>query len=189
MARHTAAWVRGLQASGVAACAKHFPGHGDTSVDSHFDVPWIGASRDHLNDQELLPFRAAVDAGVQAVMTGHLLVPAIDQRWPATLSRQVLTDLLRDELGFQGVVVTDGIEMRAITHRYGFAAAAVRALVAGADAICVGGDHADEESAHRLRAAIVNAVHSGILAEERLAEAAKRVGQLAGWTMGARATS
>ncbi|MDG4830232.1 glycoside hydrolase family 3 protein [Solwaraspora sp. WMMD1047] len=187
VARHTAAWVRGLQSAGVAACAKHFPGHGDTSVDSHLDVPRIRSSRAQLDAGELPPFRAAIDAGVQAVMTGHLLVPAIDDRWPATLSQRVLVGLLRDELGFQGAVITDGIEMRAITDRYGIERATVRALAAGVDAICVGGDHADEGSAIRLRQAIVDAVVAGELPEERLVEAAKRVGQLAAWAAAARA--
>ena len=186
VARHTAAWVRGLQSAGVAACAKHFPGHGDTSVDSHLDVPRIAVPRARLDACELLPFRAAIAAGVQAVMTGHLLVPAIDEEWPATLSRRVLTGLLRDELGFEGAVITDGIEMRAVTRRYGLAGAAVRALAAGADAICVGGEHADEADTRHLRDAIVEAVTAGILPEERLAEAAKRVAQLAAWTAAAR---
>ncbi|MEQ4301873.1 glycoside hydrolase family 3 protein [Plantactinospora sp. B6F1] len=186
VARHTAAWIRGLQSAGVAACAKHFPGHGDTSVDSHLDVPRIAVSRARLDACELPPFRAAIDAGVQAVMTGHLLVPAVDEEWPATLSRRVLTDLLREELGFQGVVVTDGIEMRAVADRYGFTGATVRALVAGADAICVGGEHADEADALRLRDAIVDAVLAGVLPEERLVEAAKRVGELAEWSSAAR---
>jgi len=186
VARHTAAWIRGLQAAGVAACAKHFPGHGDTNVDSHADVPHIAATWEQLLACELAPFRAAIEAGAQALMTGHLLVPALDPRRPATLSRRILTGLLRDELGFQGAVITDGIEMRAITHRYGFEAATVHALAAGADAICVGGEHADEGSAQRLRDAIVAAVLDGTLPEERLAEAAKRVEQLAAWTMQAR---
>lgn len=185
VARHTAAWIRGLQSAGVAACAKHFPGHGNTAVDSHLDIPRIGAGRDQLDACELPPFRAAIAAGVQAVMTGHLLVPAVDPQWPATLSRRVLVGLLREELGFEGAVITDGIEMRAITDRYGFESAAVRALAAGADAICVGGDHADEASAHRLRQAVVDAVVAGELPEERLVEAAKRVGQLAAWAAGA----
>jgi beta-N-acetylhexosaminidase len=188
VARHTAAWVRGLQAGGVAACAKHFPGHGDTRVDSHHDLPRIAADRAHLDAGELVPFRAAIAAGVQAVMTGHLLVPALDPDLPATLSRRVLTDLLRDELGFHGVVVTDAVEMRAVAGTYGFTGAAVRALAAGADAICVGGEHADEETARRLRDGIVAAVVAGDLPEERLAEAAKRVGQLAAWTTTARAS-
>ncbi|PWR07080.1 sugar hydrolase [Micromonospora acroterricola] len=186
VARHTAAWVRGLQDGGVAACAKHFPGHGDTRVDSHHDLPRITADRDRLDACELAPFRAAVAAGVQAVMTGHLLVPALDPQLPATLSHRILGGLLRDEMGFSGVVVTDAVEMRAVADRYGFAGAAVRALAAGADAICVGGERADEHAARELRDAIVAAVVSGDLPEERLAEAAKRVGQLAAWTVAAR---
>ncbi|GAB3517841.1 glycoside hydrolase family 3 N-terminal domain-containing protein [Phytohabitans suffuscus] len=189
VARHTAAWITGLQSAGVAACAKHFPGHGDTSVDSHVDVPRIGSTRAELDETELPPFRAAIAAGVQAVMTGHLLVPAVDPRRPATLSRRVLTDLLRDELGFAGTIITDGIEMRALRTRYGLEGAAVQALAAGVDAICVGGDHADEATAARLRDAIVAAVAAGELPEERLAEAAKRVEQLAAWTAQARAVA
>ncbi|MDG4798613.1 glycoside hydrolase family 3 N-terminal domain-containing protein [Micromonospora sp. WMMD1082] len=187
VARHTTAWVRGLQSGGVAACAKHFPGHGDTRVDSHHDLPRITADRARLHAVELAPFRAAVAAGVQAVMTGHLLVPALDPELPATLSGRILGGLLREEMGFNGVVVTDAVEMRGVTDRYGFAGTAVRALAAGADAICVGGEHADEETARYLRDAIVAAVLSGDLPEERLAEAAKRVGQLAAWTVAARA--
>ncbi|MEV4756696.1 glycoside hydrolase family 3 protein [Micromonospora sp. NPDC049559] len=186
VARHTAAWVRGLQSAAVAACAKHFPGHGDTSTDSHFDLPRIGATMGELASTELLPFRAAIEAGAQAIMTGHLLVPALDAELPATLSRRILTGLLREELGFQGVVITDGIEMQAVAHRYGLAGATVRAIAAGADAICVGGEHADEESARLLRDGIVEAVVAGRLPEERLVEAAKRVGQLAAWTVQAR---
>ncbi|MFY1575546.1 glycoside hydrolase family 3 protein [Verrucosispora sp. WMMD703] len=187
VARHTTAWVRGLQSGGVAACAKHFPGHGDTRVDSHHDLPRIDADRARLHAVELAPFRAAVAAGVQAVMTGHLLVPALDADLPATLSDRILGGLLREEMGFDGVVVTDAVEMGAVADRYGFAGAAVRALAAGADAICVGGEHADEETARHLRDAIVDAVVAGELPEERLAEAAKRVGQLAAWTVAARA--
>ena len=182
VARHSAAFVRGLQDAGVAACAKHFPGHGDTSVDSHHTVPVIDRSRDLLEQCELVPFRAAIAAGVQSVMTGHLLVPAYDDELPATLSRRILTDLLRHELGFDGLVVTDGIEMQGVRRTYGLEGATVLALAAGADAICVGGDHADEQTAVRLRDAIVAAVRSGALPEERLREAAARVRRLASWT-------
>jgi beta-N-acetylhexosaminidase len=187
VSRHTAAWIDGLQSAGVAACAKHFPGHGDTGVDSHHDLPHIARGRAELDECELRPFRAAVAAGVQAVMTGHLLVPAVDAELPATLSPRVLTGLLRGELGFGGLVVTDGIEMNAVARRYGMRDAAVRALAAGADAICVGGDHADEDTARRLRDAIVAAVVAGTLPEQRLAEAAGRVARLAAWTTRARA--
>jgi beta-N-acetylhexosaminidase len=182
VARHSAAFVRGLQSAGVAACAKHFPGHGDTSVDSHHSVPVIDRSRELLEAVELVPFRAAIAAGAQSVMTGHLLVPAYDAELPATLSPRILTDLLRHELGFDGLVVTDGIEMQGVRRTYGLEGASVRALAAGADAICVGGDHADEHTAIRLRDAIVAAVGSGELPEARLREAAGRVHRLAAWT-------
>jgi beta-N-acetylhexosaminidase len=182
VSRHTAAWVRGLQSAGVAACAKHFPGHGNTSVDSHHAAPMIEASREELFAVELRPFQAAVEAGVRSIMSAHLFVPAIDPDFPATLSRRLLTDLVRGELGFDGVIVTDGIEMAAVARPYGLTGAAVRALVAGADVICVGGETADEQTAIALRDAIVDAVAAGTLAEERLAEAADRVRQLARWT-------
>nr|WP_296067831.1 glycoside hydrolase family 3 protein [uncultured Actinoplanes sp.] len=187
VARHSAAFVRGLQESGVAACAKHFPGHGDTAVDSHHDVPLIDRDRAQLEAVELVPFRAAIAAGVRAVMTGHLLVPAYDPDLPATLSRKIMTVLLREELGYDGLIVTDGIEMQGVRRKYGLAGATVRALAAGVDAICVGGDHADEQTAIRLRDAICRAVHSGELSEERLRDAAARVRRLGAWTTAAQA--
>ncbi|GAA2653959.1 glycoside hydrolase family 3 protein [Paractinoplanes durhamensis] len=186
VARHSAAFVRGIQDAGVAACAKHFPGHGDTSVDSHHDVPLIDRDRAALAACELLPFRAAIEAGVKVVMTGHLLVPAYDPELPATLSRRILTELLRNELGFDGLIVTDGIEMQGVARKYGLAGATVRAIAAGADAICVGGGLAGEDTAIELRDAIVAAVQNGVLPAERLQDAAARVHRLAGWTGGAR---
>jgi beta-N-acetylhexosaminidase len=186
VARHAVAWIRGLQSAGVAACAKHFPGHGDTAVDSHHDVPVIAADRDALVAGELLPFRAAIDAGVATIMTGHLVVPAIDPDRPATLSYPVLTELLRGELGFDGLIVTDGIEMQAVARRYGLGGATVAALAAGVDAVCVGGEHYDEATAVTLRDAIVRAVIDGSLSEQRLADAAARVDALAAGSRTAR---
>ncbi|NRQ32240.1 glycoside hydrolase family 3 protein [Nonomuraea sp. NN258] len=179
VSRHTVAYVRGTQGAGVAACAKHFPGHGDTITDSHLALPTVHASREVLAERDLPPFRAAVAAGVRAIMCGHLLVPALDPELPATLSGAVLTGLLRDELGFDGMLVTDAIEMRAVAAQYPPGEIAVRALAAGADAICAG--LVDEHGLHELRDAIVAAVRSGRLAEERLAQAAERVRALAGW--------
>ena len=176
VARHVAAFVRGLQRQGVAACAKHFPGHGDTAVDSHLELPVVGGDL----HTALEPFRAAVAAGVQAVMSGHLLVPALDDV-PATVSRRVLSGLLRDELGFGGLVVTDALEMRAISAGVGVAEGAVRALVAGADALCLGHD-LHEEAVEAVHAAILAAVREGKLAAERLSEAAARVTAVARWT-------
>ncbi|MDP4506513.1 glycoside hydrolase family 3 protein [Nonomuraea turcica] len=179
VARHTVAYVNGVQRAGVAACAKHFPGHGDTVADSHLALPTVHASRDVLAERDLPPFLAAIGAGVQSIMTGHLLVPALDPALPATLSRTVLTELLRGELGFDGMVVTDAIEMQAVAAMFAPGEIAVRALGAGADAICVG--LCTEESLHEIRDAIVTAVREGDLSEERLAEAAARVLALSSW--------
>ncbi|MCK7622175.1 glycoside hydrolase family 3 protein [Streptomyces sp. RS10V-4] len=182
VARHATAWVRGLQSAGVAACAKHFPGHGDVAVDSHHGLPRYDADAETLAAQALPPFRAAVEAGVGAVMTGHLLVPALDPELPATLSPRILHDLLRKELGFDGLVVTDAIEMGAVADRYGIGGAAVRAVAAGADAVCVGGENAGEDTATLLTDALTGAVVRGDLGAERLAEAADRVHRFAGWS-------
>jgi beta-N-acetylhexosaminidase len=189
VARHTAAYVTGLQSAGVAACTKHFPGHGDTAVDSHLALPRIDADAAVLRARELAPFRAAIDAGTKAVMSAHILVPALDARHPATLSGSVLTGLLREELGYQGLIVTDGMEMRAIAATYGIERGSALAIAAGADAICVGGGLADDETVRRLRDALVGAVRDGTLPESRLADAARRVRELAGWTAGAAAAA
>lgn len=182
VARHTAAYVAGLQSAGVAACTKHFPGHGDTAVDSHHALPRIDVPAEVLSERELAPFRAAIAAGTRAVMSAHILVPALDPGRPATLSHRILTDLLRRELGYDGLIVTDGMEMRAIADTYGIERGSVLAIAAGADAICVGGGLADDETVRRLRDALVSAVRSGELPEARLAEAADRVRSLARWT-------
>ncbi|MBO3746623.1 glycoside hydrolase family 3 protein [Streptosporangiaceae bacterium NEAU-GS5] len=182
VARHTAAWIRGLQSAGVAACAKHFPGHGDTAVDSHHGVPVVGVTREELAEVELWPFRAAIAEGVRSIMTGHLLVTAYDDELPATLSPHILTRLLREELGFDGMIVTDGIEMTAVSGPYGIGGASARAIAAGADSICVGGENSDEAIVEHIREAVVDAVTSGLLPEERLVDAARRVRALAAWT-------
>ncbi|MFD6229634.1 glycoside hydrolase family 3 protein [Streptomyces sp. NPDC060232] len=183
-ARHTAAYVEGLQAAGVAACTKHFPGHGDTNVDSHHALPRIDVDLDTLAARELVPFKAAIEAGTKAVMSAHILVPALDPTRPATLSPQILTGLLRKELGYEGLIVTDGMEMNAIAGTYGIERGSVLAIAAGADAICVGGGLADEATVLRLRDALVAAVREGALLQERLADAAARVRALAAWTAG-----
>ncbi|MGW7271421.1 glycoside hydrolase family 3 protein [Streptomyces sp. NPDC054864] len=182
VARHTAAYVEGLQSAGVAACTKHFPGHGDTAVDSHHDVPRIGVDPEVLRARDLAPFRSAIAAGTRAVMSAHILVPSLDAEYPATLSRRILTGILREELGYDGLIVTDGMEMQAISATYGIERGSVLAIAAGADAICVGGGLADDDTVLRLRDALVGAVRAGELSEERLADAATRVRALAQWT-------
>lgn len=178
VARHVAAFVRGLQGVGVAACAKHFPGHGDTAVDSHLELPVV----ESLEEDALVPFRAAIEAGVRSIMTAHIVVRSVGGT-PATMSREVLHELLRDELGYRGMVMTDALEMRAISATVGVEEGAIRAIAAGADALCLGHDLFDASVAS-VRDALVGAVRSGRLAEERLAEAGGRVSRAAQWETG-----
>jgi beta-N-acetylhexosaminidase len=179
VARHVTSFVTGLQRGGVVACAKHFPGHGATETDSHLELPTVSAGLDELRHAELVPFRAAIAAGVRAIMTAHIVVPAIDGV-PATISRAHLTGLLRDDLGYDGVVITDALEMRAISATIGVEEGAVRALAAGADALCLGHD-LEGDAVEDVRRAVVLAVETGRLPEERLAEAAARVGAAGRW--------
>jgi beta-N-acetylhexosaminidase len=179
VARHVAVFVEGVQSRGVAACAKHFPGHGETSADSHLELPVADADRVTLLARALPPFRAAVEADVRLVMTAHIRFPALGGD-PATLSPEVI-GLLRDELGFGGLVVTDALEMRAISGTVGLEEGAVRALAAGADALCLGADRTPAE-VESIRGAIVEAVRAGRLAEDRLQEGAARVAETAAWT-------
>jgi len=164
----------GLQSGGVAACGKHFPGHGDTATDSHEAMPTVGHDRDRLDAVELAPFRAAVDAGVDAIMTAHVNFPAIepDPDVPATLSERVLTGLLRRELGFDGVVVTDCMEMSAIADGVGTVDGAVRTIRAGADVVLV--SHTPERQRAAIEA-VVDAVRDGTIPEERIDESVRRV--------------
>ncbi|MGL3806518.1 glycoside hydrolase family 3 N-terminal domain-containing protein [Paeniglutamicibacter sp. R2-26] len=178
VAEHTAAWVRGLQDAGVAACAKHFPGHGDTAVDSHLALPTIEAGPETLRERELVPFAAAIAAGVASIMTSHIMVPALDAENPATFSPAILGGLLRGSMGFEGAIITDALDMAGASAETGIEAAAVRALAAGADLLCLG----SETSAERydgILAAIVDAVRAGTLPPERLRDAARRTAVLA----------
>jgi beta-N-acetylhexosaminidase len=179
VARHVAAFVEGIQSVGVAACAKHFPGHGETQADSHLEPAVADADRVTLLARAVPPFAAAVEAGVRVVMTAHVRFPSLGGD-PATFSPELI-GLLRDELGFEGLVLTDALEMRAISGTVGLEEGAVRALAAGADALCLGADRTPTEVG-RVRAAILEAVRSGRLPEDRLREAASRVGETAAWT-------
>ena len=134
--RHGAAFARGLAESSVLACGKHFPGHGDTELDSHLDLPRLAHDRARLDAVELAPFRDT-RAVMPMLMTAHVVFDALDATVPATLSRAVINDLLREELGFAGVVVSDDLEMRAVSDRWGVADSAVRAIDAGCDALLV----------------------------------------------------
>jgi len=177
-ARHVAAFVEGLQAAGVGACLKHFPGHGDTVADSHVALPVAEAPVEVLRARELVPFRAGVAAGAVAVMTSHVVVRALDPGRPATFS-PLATQLLRSPgadggLGFEGLLVSDALDMRGASGEIGVPTAAVRALGAGVDLLCLGPSFVDEQ-VQAVVEAIVAAVRSGDLAEARLVEAASRV--------------
>jgi beta-N-acetylhexosaminidase len=179
VARHVAAFVEGLQSVGVAACAKHFPGHGESAADSHLELPVAGTNLETLRARALPPFAAAVEAGVRVVMTAHVRFTALGDE-PATLSPRAI-GLLRSELGFGGVVMTDALEMQGAGGPAGLDESAVRALAVGADALCLGADLSAEQ-VRGVHEAIVEAVHAGRLAEGRLQEAATRVAALAAWT-------
>ncbi len=182
VAVHAAAAVTGLQQAGVAACAKHFPGHGATVTDSHLELPTVDVPPTVLRRRDLPPFAAAVEAGALAVMTAHIRVPALTGDAPATFSRAVLVDLLRGEYGFRGAVITDALEMRgAAAVAGGTGAAAVRALDAGADLLCIGA-RVDAGLVERVAGEIATATVDGRLDVRRVEQAAARTAALAGWT-------
>ncbi|WP_233604413.1 glycoside hydrolase family 3 N-terminal domain-containing protein [Micromonospora sp. HM5-17] len=185
VAAHAAAAVAGLQAAGVAACAKHFPGHGATIADSHLELPTVDVPADVLRSRDLPPFAAVIAADVRAIMTAHIRVPALTGDGPATFSRAVLVDLLRTEYAFAGAVLTDALEMKgASASAGGVGSAAVRALAAGADLLCIGAQ-VDADLVEEVVAEIVAALRDGRLAVSRVEEAAERVAALAAWTQAA----
>ena len=179
VSRHTAAAVAGLQGAGVAACTKHFPGHGRTGTDTHEAIATIEGGLDDLRLRDLPPFEAAIRAGTLAIMPSHLRVPELTGDLPATVSGAALTGLLRGELGFTGVIVSDALEMRATRDMFGIPRAAVLAVAAGTDLLCLGRDGTEDDYL-AVRQALVAAVRDGTLDGARLEEAADRVARLRG---------
>jgi beta-N-acetylhexosaminidase len=177
VARLGAALIRGIQSAGVAACAKHFPGHGDTLQDSHRALPRLPHGLERLRAVELPPFRAAARAGVAAVMTAHVVFEALDPERPATLSHRVLR-LLREECGFRGAVLSDDLEMQAVAGHFPLEVAVPAAVNAGADGLLV--CHR-AEAQHRAIDALHRAVERGLVSRERLAEARGRMAALLRW--------
>jgi beta-N-acetylhexosaminidase len=172
VARLGVAIIKGLQEHDVAACGKHFPGHGDTSVDSHVDLPLVEHPPDRLRRVEFVPFRAAIAADVAFMMTAHVLVPSLDEQHPATLSRRIVGELLRDELDFKGVIFSDDLEMKAIAGRYTIRDAAVQAIAAGCDGLLVCSGNAEAHGA--VIEALVHAVEDGRLPRTRVEDALAR---------------
>lgn len=189
--RHVAAMVAGIQAGGVAACVKHFPGHGDTAVDSHLGLPHVGLPAVEVESEHLPPFQAAIDAGVAAVMTSHVVVDAFGDL-PATLDPRVL-GMLR-ERGFSGTIITDALDMAAIRAEFGAGVGAVRAILAGADLLCIGnpsdlgpkhGATSDADDYAEVRDALLAAVDDGTLPIVALERASRSVAGLSEWTAAA----
>ncbi|MEB3328342.1 MAG: glycoside hydrolase family 3 N-terminal domain-containing protein [Candidatus Sericytochromatia bacterium] len=167
-----AAFIEGVQRHRALACGKHFPGHGQRGVDSHDDLRVLQVSRHRLETEDLVPFRHAIQAGLRSVMVGHLAVPALDETGlPATMSKRIVTDLLRDQLGFTGLIVTDALDMGAITRRYDPGLAAVRALQAGVDVLLMPPDP------EAVVEAVLRAIEEGGLTKHRLLESAERIDQ------------
>jgi beta-N-acetylhexosaminidase len=172
VARLGGAIIRTLQSEGIAACGKHFPGHGDTSSDSHYELPLVEHPIDRLRGVELVPFVAAVAAGVATIMTAHVFLPALDEKRPATLSKRVVTGLLRDELTYDGVILSDDLEMKAVAAEYAVPAAAVLAIEAGCDGVLIcSGDHDTQAAALE---ALVHAVEDERLPLSRVEDALRR---------------
>jgi beta-N-acetylhexosaminidase len=165
-----------LQGAGVAACGKHFPGHGDTAADSHEELPLVEHPPDRLRAVEFVPFKAAIEANVAFIMTAHVRVTSIDDERPATLSRKIIYDLLRDELGFRGVIVSDDLEMKAIANSYTPGEAAVAAVAAGCDALlmCGKGSEVDIGLQVEVLEALIRAVESEKLPAKRVDDALAR---------------
>jgi beta-N-acetylhexosaminidase len=181
VAAHTAAWTNGVQSSGVAACAKHFPGHGDTSSDSHVSEPVLTADAATLSDRELVPFSAAIGARTKAIMTSHIRVTSLDPDNVATFSATILGDLLRGRLGFEGVIVTDALDMVGASGTRGIPAAAVASIAAGADLLCLGSNNSEREI-NDIVDALVYSDTSGEIPTGRLDDALDRCRALAQWT-------
>jgi beta-N-acetylhexosaminidase len=165
--------IRALQSAGLAACGKHFPGHGDTSADSHHELPLVEHPPDRLRAIEFEPFRAAIAERVAFIMTAHVLVPSLDDSGPATLSPAIVQRLLREELGFEGVILSDDLEMKAVSARYAVADAAVDAIRAGCDGLLICSGDVDLQA--RTLETLVRAVEAGTISTKRYDDAFMRL--------------
>jgi beta-N-acetylhexosaminidase len=172
VARIGSAIIRALQDEGVAACGKHFPGHGDTTTDSHLELPLVEHPPDRLRAVEFVPFRAAIEAQVATIMTAHVLVPSLDDSRPATLSRRIVNALLREALGYQGVILSDELEMKAIAAEYPIPEAAVLAVEAGCDGVLV--CHKPPDVQAECLEALIHAVEAKTLPQARVDDALMR---------------
>jgi len=174
VAKMGAAYIKGLQSENIIAAAKHFPGHGDTAADSHTKMPVINHSKKRLEKIELYPFVKAIEAGVEMIMAAHIYFPAIESEsvLPATLSKAVLNGLLREELNFQGLIITDDMEMGAVTNNYNTALGAVKSIKAGSDLVLIAHSYDKQKRAIKR---VVKAVRDGEITEKRINKSLKRI--------------
>jgi beta-N-acetylhexosaminidase len=180
VASHVTAAIRGAHQGGIVACAKHFPGHGDTTADTHREIPQVDKSLARLMVEDLVPFQAAIDAGVELIMTSHICYPQIDAVYPATLSKSILQGVLREQLGFKGIVISDSMNMGAIRRNFSPVEAAILAFKAGIDMIMLSEEHYDHnthylENQLAMIAAVVTAVQDGALSETEVDKIVTRV--------------
>ncbi len=180
VARLAAAMIEGIQSQGVAAAAKHFPGHGDTASDSHHGLPSVPHAIERLQEVEFPPFKAAIEAGVELVMSAHLALPAVDgaEALPATLSPVILQDLLRGKLGFKGVIVSDAMDMHAIRQGEALGEDAIRAAKAGIDLLLLTSEPADQQ---RVQASLLNAVENNVIERSQVTNSVERILALKNW--------
>ena len=176
--RAALAFIKAAEAEGLATCPKHFPGHGDTAIDSHHGLPVVAYGLDELRQRELLPFKATIDAGVRMIMTSHILFPKIDADVPATMSRRIITDVLRGELGFGGTVVTDDIGMGAVRDMFDHADAAEKMINAGTDIIDICAYGTDTMRALEIADFIAAGVKAGRIDRSTVAASAERINAL-----------
>ncbi|MDX8342658.1 beta-N-acetylhexosaminidase [Rossellomorea sp. YZS02] len=167
--------MKGIQSQGVISTIKHFPGHGDTSVDSHLALPVVNKSLQELEDMELIPFKRAIDDGADLIMVAHILLPRLDDTYPSSLSEKIVTDLLRNKLKYKGVVITDDMTMKAVADNFGMGESAVQAVKAGSDLVLIAHD---AQKAVTAMEALKSAVQNGDISEERINESVKRIIQL-----------
>lgn len=167
--------MKGIQSQNVITTIKHFPGHGDTSVDSHLDLPIVNKSLKELKELELIPFERAINQGADVVMVAHILLPQLDKTNPGTMSKAIMTDLLRKQLGFTGVIITDDMTMGAITEHFDIGKASVESVKAGSDIILVGHDY---NNVVKIISSLKTAVQNGEISEQRLNESIERIIQL-----------
>lgn len=167
--------MQGMSDNGIIPVVKHFPGHGDTNVDSHKSLPVIKKTIEELYENELIPFQQAIEEKADAIMVAHIMFPEIDDKYPSSLSKKMITDLLRGEMDFEGVVITDDLTMGAIVNKYTVPEAALQSFIAGSDMLLIAGDYGNQVGAFD---ALMAAVQAGTISEERIDESVRRILEL-----------